>query len=121
MIDDDMRSIGDVTRRIGMGKTAFWKCNGLFRRDINIDLKKRMLDCYVKSAMSYGCETWTYSKIVQNKIDAFQLWCYRRMLKIRYIDEVTNTRVKEIIGVERSWSEDLARRKLRYAGHHERN
>ena len=100
-----------------MGKTACWKCKQLFRRDINIDLKKRMLDCYVKSVMSYGCETWTYSKMVKNKIDAFQLWCYRRMLKIRYTDHVTNTRVKEIIGVERSWSEDLARRKLRYAGH----
>ena len=39
------------------------------------------------------------------------------MLKIRYTDHVTNTRVKEIIRVERNWSEDLARRKLRYAGH----
>ena len=39
------------------------------------------------------------------------------MLKIRYTDHVTNTRVKEIIGVERSWSEDFARRKVRYAGH----
>ena len=39
------------------------------------------------------------------------------MLKIRYTDHVTNTRVKEIIRVERNWLEDLARRKLRYAGH----
>ena len=103
--------------RIGRGKTAFWKCKELFRRDININLKKRMLDCYVKSVMSYGCESWTYSKTIQNKIDALQLWCYRRMLKIRYTDHVTNTRVKEIIRVESNWSEDLARRKLRYAGH----
>ena len=117
MIYEDMRSIGDVKRRIGMGKTAFLKCKELFRRDININLKKRMLDCYVKFVMSYGCESWTYSKTIQNRIDAFQLWCYRRMLKIRYTDHVTNTRVKEIIGVERNWSEDLARRKLRYAGH----
>ena len=65
-----MRSIGDVKRGIGMGKTAFWKCKELFRRDIIIDLKKRMLDCYVKSILSYGNETWKYSKIVQNKIDA---------------------------------------------------
>ena len=39
------------------------------------------------------------------------------MLKISYTDHVANIRVKEIIGVERSWSEDLASRKLRYAGH----
>ena len=100
-----------------MGKTAFCKCKELFRRDINIDLKKRVLDCYVKSVLSYACETWTYSNIVQNKIDVFQLWFYRRIFIIRYTDHVTNTRVKEIIGFERSWSEDLARRKLRYAGH----
>ena len=117
MIYEDMRSIGDVKGRIGMGKTAFLKCKELFRRDININLKKRMLDCYVKSVMSYGCESWTYSKTIQNKIDAFQLWCYRRMLKIRYTDHVTNTRMKEIIRIKRNWSEDLARRKLRYACH----
>ena len=117
MICEDMRSIGDLKRRIGMGKTAFLKCKELFRKDININLKKKMLDCYVKSVMSYGCESWTYSKTIQNRIDAFQLWCYRRMLKIRYTDHVTNRRVKEIIRVERNWSEDLARRKLRYAGH----
>ena len=75
------------------------------------------MHAYVKSIMSYGSKTWTYSKIVQDKIDAFQLWCYRRMLKIRYTDHVTNIRVKEIIVVERGWSEDLARRKIRYAGH----
>ena len=81
-------------KKISGNVLYLWKCKELFRRDINIDLKKRMLYCYVKSVMSYGCETWTYSKIVQNKIDAFQLWCYRRMLKIRYTDHVTNTRVK---------------------------
>ena len=76
MIDEDIRSIGDVKRRIGIEKTAFWKCKELFRRDINISLKKRMLNCYAKSVMSYGCETWTYSKTIQNKIDVFQVWCY---------------------------------------------
>ena len=117
MIDEDMRSIGDVKRRIGMGKAAFWKRRELFRRDNNINLKERMLDCHVKSVVSYGCETWTYKNTMQNKIDAFQLWCYRSMLKILSIDDVTNTRVKDIIGVERSWSEDLVRKKFRYAGH----
>ena len=68
-----------------------------------------MLDCYVKSVMSYGCETWTYSKIVQNKIDAFQSLCYRRMLKIRYTDHVTSKGVKEIILKEagqKTWQGD---------------
>ena len=41
-----------------------------------------MLDCYVKSVMSYGCESWTYSKTIQNKINASKLWFYRGMLKL---------------------------------------
>ena len=43
MIDEDIRSIRDVKRRIGMGKAAFWKCKELFRRDISINLKKGCL------------------------------------------------------------------------------
>ena len=59
MIYDDMRSLGDVKKRIGMKKTAFWKCKELLTREGNINLRKRMLDCYVKSVVSYGCEIWT--------------------------------------------------------------
>ena len=76
-----------------------------------------MLDCYLKSVVSFGCETWTYNNIIHNKVDAFQLWCYIEILKIKYTDHVTKKRVKEIIGVEGNWWEDLARRKRRYAGH----
>ena len=54
---------------------------------------------------------------MQNKINAFQLWCYRKIFKIKYTDHITNKRVKEITGVKGNWLEDLARRKLGYAGH----
>ena len=56
-IDERGSSLGEVKKRIGMRKTAFWKCKELLRRDVNMELKKRVLNCDVKSVLSYGCET----------------------------------------------------------------
>ena len=99
-----------------MGKTAFWKCR-VIKTGHKSKSEKSVLDCYIKSVVSYGCETWTFNQTIPNKIDAFQLWCYRRMLKIKCTDHVTNKKVKEIMDVEKTWSEELAKRKLRYAGY----
>ncbi|KAG1687293.1 LINE-1 reverse transcriptase [Nymphon striatum] len=97
---------------------AFDKCKEFLRRDLALTLKKRLLDCYVKSVEAYGCEAWTFSKEIIARINALQLWCYRRMLKVKYTDHVTNKKVKERIGAEKiQWAEDLARRKLKFAGH----
>ena len=51
------------------------------------------------------------------QIEALQLWCYRKMLRIKYTDHVTNRRVKEYMRTEEIWDDDLAKRKLRFAGH----
>ena len=79
--DEKVNSITEARKRVGMSKTAFWKCKELLRRDVNFGLKKRILDCYVKSVLCYGCETWTYNTAVKTKLNAFQMWCYRRMQK----------------------------------------
>ena len=67
---------------------------------MSIDLKIRLLDCYVKSVVSYGCETWTFNKEIIQRLDALQLWCYRKMLKIKYVDHVTNEKSQEDAGGE---------------------
>ena len=103
MIYDDMRSLGDVKKRIGMKKTAFWKCKELLTREGNINLRKRMLDCYVKSVVSYGCEIWTQNNKIQNKIDAFQLLCYRKILKIKSCHQQMSERInwngRKLVGI----------------------
>ena len=45
---------------------------------------------YVFSVVSYGCETWTYSKAIDHKINAFETWCYRRMLRISWTSRTAN-------------------------------
>ncbi|KAG1699290.1 putative phosphoenolpyruvate synthase [Nymphon striatum] len=118
VVNENAKCLTEVRKRIGMAKTSFWKCKEFLRRDLALTLKKRLLDCYVKSVAAYGCEAWTFSKEIIARINALQLWCYRRMLKVKYTDHVTNKKVKERIGAEKiQWAEDLARRKLKFAGH----
>ena len=117
IITEDCRCTKEVKVRIAQAKHEFWNCKEFLRRDINIKLKKKLLDCYIKSVMSYGCEAWTFSKEIIRRINAFQLWCYRRLLKISYMDRVTNEEVMRRVGERRKWSDELAQRKLRFAGH----
>ena len=78
--------------------------------------------CYVFSVLSYGCETWTYSKAIDHKINAFEMWCYRRMLRISWTSHTTNIDVLQKIGVkETTMLNTLKNRKLSYAGHIMRN
>ena len=82
----------------------------------------RILMCYVFSVLSYGCETWTYSKAIDHKINAFEMWCYRRMLRISWTSHTTNIDVLQKIGVkETTMLNTLKNRKLSYAGHIMRN
>ena len=74
-IDENCSSLAEVRVRIGIARAAFWDCKEFLRRDMSIDLKIRLLDCYVKSVVSYGCETWTFNKEIIQRLDALQLWC----------------------------------------------
>ena len=65
-----------------MSKTAFWKCKELLRRDVNMELKKRVLKCDVKSALSYGCKTWTLNKIIRRQVEVLQKNAKRSSLQI---------------------------------------
>ncbi|GFR59245.1 endonuclease-reverse transcriptase [Elysia marginata] len=66
----------------------------LLRRNVGLNIKKRIRAYYIFSVFNYGCEAWTYSKSVQKKIQTFEMWCYRRLLKVPWIEKKTN---KEII------------------------
>ena len=54
----------------------------------------KILNRYVFSILNYGCESWTWNKAMRKKVNAFEMWCYGRMLKISWKDRVRN---KEIL------------------------
>jgi len=62
---------------------------------VGLDTRKNFLKIYIWSVTLYGCETWTVSATEKKKLEAFEMWCYRKMFKIIWSDRVTNEEVKE--------------------------
>ncbi len=117
-VTSDGRCIEEVKRRIGKAKNEFWSCKEFLRSDINLQLKKKLLDTYIFSVISYGSETWTYNKDIKSRIEAFEMWCYRRLLKISWKYKITNKCVLERMGMKNcTLLRRLATRKVKFAGH----
>ena len=116
-ITENARCEQDVRARIGMAKAAFWQNKEIMRRNIKFHTKKKLLNCYIFSILNYGCESWTWNKALCRNINAFEMWCYRRMLKISYKDKVTNKEVLNRAEVKLLFMNDMKKRKLIYGGH----
>jgi exonuclease III len=116
-ISDDAKCEEDIRARVGMAKAAFWQNKEIMRRNIRLSTKIRILNCYVFSILNYGCESWTWNKSMRKKVDAFEMWCYRRMLKISWKDKVTNKEVLHRMQTELHFVKDMVKRKMEYAGH----
>ena len=116
-ITDNAKCEEEVKRRIGKAKADFWKFKEFLRRDINLKLKLRILKIYIFSVVGYGSEAWTFSSTVKEKINAMEMWCYRRILKISWKDMISNEKVLDMIGKRKSLLQDQIKRKIRFAGH----
>ena len=112
----------EVAQRINQAKITFSKTATILRSNISMKTRIRIVTCYVFSVESYECETGTYSKAINHKINAFEMWCYRRMLIIRWTSHTTNIEVLQKIGVKETTKlNNLTNRKLSDAGHVMRN
>ncbi|XP_049787711.1 uncharacterized protein LOC126191016 [Schistocerca cancellata] len=89
-ITDDGRSREDIKCRLAMARKAFLKKRNLLTSNIDLGVRKSFLKVFVWSVAMYGSETWTITSLDKKRIEAFEMWCYRRMLKIRWVDHVTN-------------------------------
>ncbi|KAL1445907.1 hypothetical protein WDU94_015575 [Cyamophila willieti] len=117
-ITNDSRCEVEIKKRIVLAKNAFWKHKEIMRRNVSKSTKLRLLKTYVFSIMTYGCEAWTVSNIFSKKINAFEQWCYRRMMKVSWIDRITNEEILRRMGKERPELLNIIReRKLKFAGH----
>ncbi|KAI5735070.1 hypothetical protein M8J77_013749 [Diaphorina citri] len=117
-ITNDSRCDTEIKKRIALAKNAFWKHKEIMRRNISKRTKLRLLKTYVFSILTYGSEAWTVNKIFGKKINAFEQWCYRRMLKVSWIEKVTNKEILRRMGKEKPELLNIIReRKLKFAGH----
>ena len=80
-----------------MAKVAFNKKRELLTQRMNRKLKKKIIKSVVWSVALYGSETWTLRKEEKERIEAFEMWIWRRMEKISWQDKKTNQQVLETV------------------------
>jgi hypothetical protein len=90
MLKNDARCTRKIKSRIAMAKAAFNKKKTLFTRKLDLNLRKKLVNCYIWSIALYGTETWTLRKVDQKYLESFEKWCWRRMEKISWTDRVRN-------------------------------
>ena len=102
MITTDARCQNEVKRRIALGKDAFTRRGYLLRGGLNNSLKKRLVKTLVWSVALYGSETWTIRKEEFKKLEAFEMWIWRRMEKVSWTEHITNDEVLQMVDEKRS-------------------
>jgi len=104
--------------RIAMTKAAFNKKRTLFATSIlDLELRKKLVKCYVWSTAFYGAETWTLRAIDQKHLESFEMWCWRRMEKISWTDHVRNEEVLLRVNEQRNILHAIRKRKTNWIGH----
>ena len=117
-ITDDGRSEKEINIRTANAKARFSQMYKLFKsRQLSLTLRKKMLECYIFPIFLYGAETWTLTKKDENKINAFEMWCYRRMARISWKAKKTNNEVCQILHTRQTLLNNIKRRKMQYYGH----
>lgn len=108
----------EIRRRIAMAKTAMSQLQNIWRdRNISRHTKIKLVRTLVFSIFLYACETWTIKAADRTRIDAFEMWCWRRMLGVSWVEHRTNLSILKEIGVTIRLSTICLRRVLEFFGH----
>ena len=97
------KSDTEIKRRIAIAKSAFTSLyKVLTSREVSLDTRMRLSKCYICSTLLYGCETWTLSTALEKRIESFEIWTLRRILKISWANYKTNDEVLTMAKCKRS-------------------
>ena len=86
-------------------------------RDITLPTAIRLVKAIVFSVVMYGCESWTIKKAERRRIDAFELWCWRRLLRVPWTARRFNQSILKEVNPEYSLEGLMLKLKLQYLGH----
>ena len=86
-------------------------------RDITLPTKVRLVKAMVFPVVTYGCENWTVKKAESRRIDAFELWCWRRLLRVPWTARRSNLSIVKEISLGCSLEGMMLKLKLQYFGH----
>ena len=93
------------------------KLDSILKRGITLLAKVRIVKAMVLPVVMYGCENWTIRKAEHQIIDAFELWCWRRLLRVPWTARKSNQSILKEISPEYSMEELMLKLKLQYFGH----
>ena len=86
-------------------------------RDITLPTKVRVVKAMVFLVVMYGCESWTVKKVEHRRINVFELWCWRRLLRVPWTTRTSNQSILKEISPEYSLEGLMLKLKLQYFGH----
>ena len=108
----------EIKRRLILGRKVMSNLNSIFKsRDITLPKKVHLLKAMVFPAVMYGCESWTVKKAERRGIGAFELWCWRRLLRVPWTARRSNHSILKEISPGCSLEELMLKLKLQYFGH----
>ena len=108
----------EIKRCLLLGRKAMTKLDSILKsRDITLLTKVCLVKAMVFPVVRYGCESWTIKKAECRRIDAFELWCWRRLLRVPWTARRSNQSILKEINPEYSFEGLMLKLKLQYFGH----
>ena len=108
----------EIKRRLLLGRKVMTNLDSIFKsRDITLPIKVRLVKAMVSPVVMYGCESWTVKKAECQRIDAFELWCWRRLLRVPQTARRSNQSILKEISPGISLEGRMLKLKLQYYGH----
>ena len=108
----------EIKRLLLLGRKVMTNLDSIFKsRDTTLSTKVRPVKAIVFPVVMYGCESWTVKKAERRRIDAFELWCWRRFLRVPWTARRSNQSILKEISPGCSLKGLMLKLKLQYFGH----
>ena len=108
----------EIKRCLLLGRKAITNLDSILKsRDITLPTKVHSVKAMVFPVVMYGCESWTMKKAECRRIDAFELWCWRRLLRVPWTPRRSNQSIPKEISPAYSLEGPMLKLKLQYFGH----
>ena len=108
----------EIKRCLFLGRKVMINLDSIFKsRDIILPTRLRLVKAMVFPVVKYGCESWTVKKAESWRINAFELWCWRRLLRVPWTARRSNQSILKEISPGISLKGMMLKLKLQYSGH----
>ena len=107
-----------IKRCLLLGRKVMTNLDSIFKsRDFTLSTKVRLVKAMILLVVMYGCESWTVKKAERQRIDAFQLWCWRKLLRVPWTARRSNQSILKEMSPGCSMEGLMLKLKLQYFGH----